>query len=314
VRDRAAFARALEGIEVVFHEAAMVGVGQSMYQIERYVGVNTLGTAILLDLLANEPNRVRKLVVASSMSIYGEGAYRCARHGLVAPRTRSPAQLARREWDMQCPHCGERAQPVATPEDKPLAATSIYAIAKKDQEEMCLCIGAAYGLPVVALRYFNAYGTRQALSNPYTGVAAIFASRIMNGKAPLIFEDGLQTRDFVHVSDIVRANLLAMERDEANGQAFNIGSGKAITIRDVAATVAGALDKEIEPEIAGKYRAGDIRHCVADIGRARDVLGYAPHVALAEGMHELANWLETQVAQDHSAAAARELERRGLAR
>ncbi|MBI5878844.1 MAG: NAD-dependent epimerase/dehydratase family protein [Chloroflexi bacterium] len=314
VRDRDTLRHALDGVEVVFHEAAMVGVGQSMYQIARYVSVNTLGTATLLDLLAAERGRVRKLIVASSMSIYGEGGYTCSTHGPITPPLRAAEQLARRDWEMRCPHCGAQASPTPTGEDKTLSANSIYAIAKKDQEEMCLCVGRAYGIPAVALRYFNTYGTRQALSNPYTGVAAIFSSRLLNGRAPQIFEDGLQTRDFVHVSDIVQANLLAMEHDAADYQSFNVGTGRSITIRAVAETVAAALGVEIAPEIVGKYREGDIRHCVADISRARELLGYAPRVTLEHGMRELAGWVRGQTAVDGSALAARELERRGLAR
>ncbi|MEW5720598.1 MAG: NAD-dependent epimerase/dehydratase family protein, partial [Chloroflexota bacterium] len=306
--------RALEGVAVVFHEAAAVGVGQSMYEIEKYVGMNTHATAVLLDVLVNRRARIRKLIVASSMSIYGEGAYQCERDGRVFPRVRPNDQLARREWEMRCPACGQIAQPLPTDEDKPLYSTSIYAISKKDQEEMCLCIGRAYNIPTVALRYFNVYGTRQALSNPYTGVAAIFSSRLLNDHAPFIFEDGLQSRDFVHVSDIVQANLLAMKSDAANYGYFNVGTGHSTTVRDVAIGLSRALDKTIEPQIVGKFREGDIRHCVADIAKARRALGYAPRVAFEDGMRELTAWVRQQDAQDRVDAAAGELEQRGLTR
>ena len=314
VRDRALLERALEGIDVVFHEAAAVGVGQSMYEIEKYVGMNTHATAVLLDVLANRRARTRKLIVASSMSIYGEGAYQCERDGRVFPRLRSNDQLTQRDWEMRCPACGQIAQPIPTDEEKPLYSTSIYAISKRDQEEMCLCIGRAYHIPTVALRYFNVYGTRQALSNPYTGVAAIFSSRLLNDHVPLIFEDGLQSRDFVHVSDIVQANLLAMKCDAANYDYFNVGTGHPITVHDVAIVLSHALGKEIAPQIVGKFRAGDIRHCVADIAKARRVLGYAPRVTFEDGMRELTDWVRRQDAQDRVDAAAGELEKRGLTR
>jgi dTDP-L-rhamnose 4-epimerase len=222
VRDRDALRRALDGIEVLYHQASAVGVGQSMYEIERYVDANTRGTAVLLDVLANEPHTVRKLIVASSMSIYGEGAYRCPTHGAVYPQLRPESQLDARSWEMQCPLCGEAVAPLPTTEEKPLYPTSIYAITKRDQEEMCLVVGRAYGIPTVALRYFNVYGPRQALSNPYTGVAAIFSGRLLNDQPPLIYEDGQQSRDFTHVSDIVQANMLALERDEIAYGAYNV--------------------------------------------------------------------------------------------
>src|SRR5215813_9499812 len=278
LRDEAAVHDALEGVEVVFHLGAAVGVGQSMYEISRYVGVNTLGTAVLLQELLNRKNKVEKLVLASSMSIYGEGRYICEKCGEVAPPLRDAVQLRTKQWEPLCPECGQTLKPAPTDESKPLQCSSIYALSKKDQEEMCLLYGRTYGLPVVALRYFNIYGARQALSNPYTGVAAIFASRLMNGKPPLIFEDGEQLRDFVSVEDVVRANLLSMERPQADGMALNIGSGQPISIREVAHELARAMDTQIPAELTQKYRAGDVRHCFADISAASRFLGYAPRV------------------------------------
>lgn len=311
VRDRDALAKSVEGVDVVFHEAAMVGVGQSMYQVRRYVDVNTLGTATLLDVLVNQKRRVRKLVVASSMSIYGEGKYECPTHGAIYPRLRPKEQLERRDWEVRCPQCGQAARPLPTDEEKPFFSTSIYAISKKDQEEMCLCVGRAYGIPTVALRYFNVYGTRQALSNPYTGVAAIFSSRLLNNKAPLIYEDGLQSRDFIHVSDIVRANLLVMNADAANYDSFNVGAGVPVTVLDVARILGQALERDIKPVVVGKFREGDIRHCFADISKARR-LGYTPSVPFEQGMRDLAAWVGEQQAEDRVEAAAGELEQRGL--
>ena len=312
VRDSAAVKRSLAGIDVVFHMAAAVGVGQSMYEIERYIGSNTHGTAVLLQQLLDSKCRVEKLVLASSMSIYGEGKYLCAQCGGVAPQPRSVEQLRHKQWEPNCPACGEALTPVPTDESKPLQCSSIYALSKKDQEEMCLLFGRTYGLPVVALRYFNIYGTRQALSNPYTGVAAIFASRFMNGNPPLIFEDGGQLRDFVSVQDVVAANLLAMESSHANGMALNIGSGEPISIREVAAELAGAMDSEIESVLTQKYRAGDVRHCFGDISAARKFLGYTPRIRFADGLKDLVQWLCSQEPQDRAAEAVAQLGEFGL--
>jgi dTDP-L-rhamnose 4-epimerase len=312
VRDSRAVRRALAGIDVVFHMAAAVGVGQSMYEIEHYMGTNTQGTAVLLQQLLDRKSRVEKLVLASSMSIYGEGKYLCAQCGGVAPQLRSVSQLRTKQWEPNCPGCGEALTPVPTDESKPLQCSSIYALSKKDQEEMCLLFGRTYALPVVALRYFNIYGTRQALSNPYTGVAAIFASRMMNGNPPLVFEDGGQLRDFVSVQDVVNANLLAMESSQADGMALNIGSGDPISIREVAAELARAMDSEIAAELTQKYRAGDVRHCFADISAARKFLGYAPRVRFANGLTDLVQWLALQQSQDRAAEAVAQLSQFGL--
>jgi dTDP-L-rhamnose 4-epimerase len=312
VADGPAVQRALEGVTVVFHEAAEVGVGQSMYEMVRYTRANTLGTAVLLELLAARAGSVRKLIVASSMSIYGEGAYACPEHGMVYPRLRPEAQLQARDWEMRCPICGRPAAPAPTSEDKPLFPTSIYAINKRDQEEMCLVAGRAYGIPTVALRYFNTYGTRQSLSNPYTGVAAIFSGRLLNDKPPLIFEDGRQQRDFIHVSDIVRANLLAMESDAADYEALNVGTGQVVTVSEVARTLAHGLGKAIAPEIVSQFRAGDIRHCYADTRKAERLLGFQPRVSFADGMAELLDWVRQEQAVDHMEQARAELAGHGL--
>jgi dTDP-L-rhamnose 4-epimerase len=315
VCDAEAVGRALEGIDVVYHKAAEVGVGQSMYEIRRYVGANDLGTAVLLEALVNKRGRVRKLVVASSMSIYGEGAYACGGCGAsVNPKVRPGSQLRERRWEVLCPRCGGELKPVPTGEEKPLFPTSVYAVTKQDQEQFCLVVGRAYDIPVVALRYFNVYGTRQALSNPYTGVCAIFSSRLLNNQAPAIFEDGEQTRDFVHVSDIVRANLLALETDRADYEAVNVGTGRPISILEVSRMLAEGLGKDIRAEVTGKYREGDIRHCVADITRARALLGYEPQVTLEEGIPELLRWVREQEAADRVAHATAELESRQLVR
>ena len=312
--DREAVNAALEGIDVVFHEAAEVGVGQSMYEIERYVRANDLGTAVLLEAILSRKSQIKKLVVASSMSIYGEGAYRCETCGIVAPQIRSSAQLLDRQWEVECPTCGKHLSAALTTEEKPLFPTSVYAVTKQDQEQFCLAVGRSYGIPSVALRYFNVYGTRQALSNPYTGVCAIFSARLLNKNRPMIFEDGEQSRDFVHVSDIVQANLRALETDAADYQAINVGTGVATSIRTVSRLLAQGLNLEIEPEIVGKYREGDIRHCVADISKAKSLLGYEPQVSLERGIPELLSWVRAQAAQDQVASATAELESRQLVR
>ncbi len=314
VRDREAFHQALQGVEAIFHLAAAVGVGQSMYEIRKYVEVNTLGGATLLDILANEKHTVRKIVVASSMSIYGEGGYSCTTCGEVYPTLRPLEQLQQREWEMRCPHCGKFVTSVPTNEGKTLYPTSIYAISKRDHEEMFLTVGRAYGIPMVALRYFNVYGPRQALSNPYTGVAAIFSSRLLNGNPPLIFEDGLQSRDFVHVSDIVQANLLALESDEADYKALNVGTGRPLTVLDMARILSAKLDNFQEPVLLNQFRQGDVRHCYADISKIRAKLGYEPRVKFEDGIDDLVAWVRKGEAEDKVEKARAELAERGLTR
>lgn len=309
IRDAAKVAEALKGVDAVYHLAAAVGVGQSMYEINQYVDVNNRGTAVLLEALAKQP--VAKLVVASSMSLYGEGYYCDSTGNTFAPRERELAALKVGEWELR--HNGQILQPVPTPESKMPSPSSVYALSKYDQEKLCLMVGSAYKIPTTALRFFNIYGPHQALSNPYTGVLAIFSSRILNGRAPMIFEDGNQRRDFVSVHDIAEACLLAMESDKANGEVFNIGSGENYSIKQIANEVARVLDREdLTAEITGEYRVGDIRHCFADIHKARELLRYRPSVRLEDGLRELADWLQTQRAEDRVEHMRSELSRRGL--
>lgn len=314
VRDPGAVERALRGAEAVVHLAAAVGVGQSMYEPHYYTSVNVDGQGVLHESMAREPTRYRRFLVASSMSIYGEGAYRCPEHGEIAPGPRDDPRLERGEWELPCPVCGRVLEPVLTGEDKPLQFTSIYAVTKKTQEELALCFGRAYRIPTLALRFFNVFGSRQALSNPYTGVAAIFMGRLKNGKPPLVFEDGRQSRDFIHVLDVADAVVHALETETETSGAFNICTGRPITIREVAATLAARLGLDIEPEIVGRYRAGDIRHCVGDPTRARQALGFEARVGLAEGIEELLAWSAEQEAMDRVDASMAELERQGLVR
>ena len=311
VRDTRALDRALEGIDVVFHLAGSVGVGQSMYQIAEYTSSNGMGTAVLLEALMDRP--VERLVVASSMSIYGEGFYRDRAGRLVSPNERRISQLKVRDWEVRDSD-GEALLPVPTNESKCPALPSVYAISKYHQERLCLTVCPAYGMEAVGLRFFNIYGSRQALSNPYTGVLAIFASRFLNNRPPLINEDGRQQRDFVSVHDIARACRLAMEEPAAAGEVFNIGSGRTHSILQIAHQMAEVLGKQkLEPKITGKYRVGDIRNCFADISKARRILRYEPEVRLEEGLQDLAQWLEGQIPIDRVDAAQEELEARGLA-
>jgi dTDP-L-rhamnose 4-epimerase len=309
--DAEAVGRALDGIDIIYHEAAEVGVGQSMYEVVRYVKANDLGTAVLLEEMLKRRDQFRKLIVASSMSIYGEGAYLNPQtQENVFPQLRSEAQLAAQNWELLD---GETVlEPIGTSEEKTLFPTSVYAVSKQDQEQYCLSVGRAYKIPTVALRYFNVYGTRQALSNPYTGVCAIFSSRLMNDERPMVFEDGRQTRDFVHVSDIVQANLLALETDRADYQALNIGTGRPISVGEISQMLAKGLGKNIEPKFVGKYREGDIRHCVSEISKVRNLLGYEPKVGLEEGLAELLDWVQNEKPADRVSAATAELASRQL--
>ena len=313
IRDRESFARVLKGQDVLYHEAALVGVGQSMYDIARYTEVNAAGAACVLQAVIEAKPALRKILVASSMSIYGEGRYECPEHGAICPRLRPRAQLAAHDWEMRCPRCSAQAKPVPTDEEKPLYPTSIYAVNKRDHEEMFLAIGTAYKIPAVAFRYFNVYGPRQALSNPYTGAAAIFSSRLLNGSAPVIYEDGLQTRDFIHVTDIARANVMALESDAANYQVFNVGTGRALSILDVATRISEHLTGgKIRAQVVNQFREGDIRHCYGDISKIRAMLGFEPGKRFEDGIEELVNWVRTQTAADQFETARKELESRGL--
>ena len=310
VRDGAALARALDGCHSVIHLAAEVGVGQSMYAVERYVSVNDLGTAALFEALINRG--IRRVVVASSMSIYGEGLYRSAAGRLVETAQRLPRSTQPAGWD---PVDGEGLPltPVPTPEWKRPSLASVYALTKFVQEQLTLTLSSAYGMEGVALRLFNVYGPGQALSNPYTGVLAIFASRLLNGQRPLVFEDGAQRRDFVHVEDVARAFTLALEAPAAAGEVFNVGSGQHHSILEVGTLLAEAMGRPgLVPEILGKARAGDIRHCFCDAAKASEVLGFSATKDFGEGLSELADWVARQTAHDGVEEARRELERRGL--
>ena len=315
VQDKKAFSYALKDIDFVFHEAAEVGVGQSMYEISRYVNTNAMGTANLLNIVVNDEEikkRLKKIIVASSMSLYGEGMYSCNDCGFVEPLLRTEENMKNKKWELNCPKCDTILNPIPTLETKLQEAGSVYALTKKFQEDIVINVGKAYHIPSVALRYFNVLGPRQSLSNPYTGVAAIFMSRLKNNQPPLIFEDGNQKRDFVSVYDIVQANMLAMEKDEANYESFNVGSGQPITIKQIAKTIAKIYGKKIEPVITSQYRKGDIRHCFADITKIRQKLGYEPKVSFEDGMKELIKWSADREASDFVDYMKKELEDRKI--
>ncbi len=312
-RDKDLVRRLLARTDVVFYQAALVGVGQSMYDIERYVAGNTLAAAAFLEVALEFRDRIRKIVVASSMSCYGEGLYVDDAGRSVFPRPRPRAQLLAKDWEVR-DETGAVVHARPTPETKPFEPLSVYAVTKRDHEELCIAIGLAYHIPVVALRYFNVFGPRQALSNPYTGVAAIFSSRLLNGARPVVFEDGNQSRDFVHVTDIARANLLAIETDAADYLAVNIGSGTPVTVGQVGDALWQRISgrEETRPVYLGQFREGDIRHCFADIARARTLLGYEPRVSFMDGMEELIAWVSSQQAVDRFDQAHQELVSRGL--
>ena len=314
VRDRAVFEPLVVASEAVVHFGAAVGVGQSMYQVDRYVDVNTRGTALLLDILVNAKHHVEKVVVASSIGVYGEGAYQCAGCGAVAPGSRPAEKLAARDWEQHCPQCGLHAGSVPTPEDKPLYRDNIYSMTKYHQEEMVLLIGKTYGIPSVAPRFFNVYGPRQSLSNPYAGVAAIWLSRLLNGKQPVVFEDGGQLRDFVSIHDVVDCLVLMLEKPGADYLPVNIGSGQTVTILDIAKLLTRLLGTAIEPLVTQTGRTFDIRHNTADITRARTTLGFEPKVTLEQGFTELIEWARTtpDVAEDFFETALQELQDKGL--
>lgn len=310
VRDANMVSKALKGVDAVYHFAASVGVGQSMYEIKEYTDVNNIGTAVLLEALVKNP--VERLVVASSMSIYGEGLYTSSQGKVYQSVERNLKNLKKGQWELTNDD-NIILKPIPTPESKIPSLASVYALSKYDQEKLCLMIGRAYNIPTVAMRFFNVYGTRQALSNPYTGVLAIFASRLLNDNAPLIFEDGLQKRDFVSVHDVARACRLAMETASAEYEVFNVGSGNSYTVLEIAEKLKTILGKDhIQPETTGKYRVGDIRHCFSDISKAKEILGFEPQVTLDEGLEELASWLKLQVAVDNVDHAKAELASRGL--
>jgi dTDP-L-rhamnose 4-epimerase len=313
VRNYDAFKQALDGIEVVFHEAAAVGVAQSNYEVKRYVDVNVGGTANLLDIIVNDKHRtVKKILTTTSMTAYAEGLYTCPDCGMVKGELRSLDQLKQKDWQMYCSNCHSSIEPIPTPETAPQPCNSIYALSKKTQEDMLMLLGKMYSIPTIALRCFNVYGPRQSISNPYTGVTAIFISRLKNNQPPVIYEDGLQSRDFISVHDVVNALVSAMDNPQADYQVMNLGSGQSTTIKDVAVTLARLMDKDINPQITGEFRKNDIRHCYADVSQAKKILNWQPKISFDRGMKELIDWSLTQPSADDFIRAEQQLRQKGL--
>jgi len=312
VTSASAVASAVHGTDAVYHLAAQTGVGQSQYQPARYTAVNVAGTANLLQAVIDLGRPVR-IILSSSRAVYGEGKYGCPScKDTYVPAPRSSEQLARKEWVPTCPNCGQPGHPLPTGEDSALRPTSLYGISKVQQETLCQWAGQTYGIPVVILRYFNVYGSRQALSNPYTGVLGAFYTRLRSGQDLEIFEDGRSVRDFVHVQDVVHASLLALTTEAATPVVYNVGSGQALSIMDVARALQNILGTEATSTVMEKARVGDIRCGVADLSRSRQRLGYTPTVPFSEGLAEFVTWAQTQEARDLTNRAQRELEAKGL--
>ncbi len=308
--------KALKNIQAVYHEASVVGVGQSMYAIDYYIYNNSLGTARLLDFIANNPkkHKVERLILASSMSAYGEGLYYCKKDGQIRGSLRDNQQMKKKDWELRCPKCQRELVPIPIPETEKLACTSIYAVSKQSQEDMFMLFGKAYKIPTTAFRYFNVYGPRQSLSNPYTGVAAIFLSRLKNDRQPIVYEDGNQSRDFISVYDIAEANVMALKNKNSFDQVFNLGTQNPLSINEVGLTISKVLGKHISPNINQQYRPGDVRHCFADITKAKKLLNWSNKISFEEGMKDLIEWSRTQTAKDDFEQASDELKAKGLVR
>ena len=309
MRDRAAITAALQNIDVIFHQAAYGGY---MPEIAKYVDVNSLGTALMLEVIREEKLPIKKIVVASSQAVYSEGAANCPKHGLVFPDVRPVTQLRTGDWTVHCPVCGQPTTSVPTPENAPIGGETVYGLTKVDQEKLVLLWGKQSGIPTVALRYSCTYGPRQSIFNPYTGVIAIFCTRLLNDLPPVLYEDGEQTRDFSFVEDIARANLLAAMSDKLDGLAVNVGSGKGVTIREVAEQISAALGIRIAPELNGEFRPGEMRHLTSGTGRIR-AAGYEPQVDLATGIGRYLDWIRSQSdVKDYFSEAADILRKKGI--
>jgi dTDP-L-rhamnose 4-epimerase len=311
VASTAELRQALADVSIVVHNASAVGIAQSQYEISRFALTNVIGTANLYEIIVRDKLAVQKIIVPASMSSYGEGVYACGMHGIVRPGLRQREDLAARHWEPRCPECKEHVVAQATPESAASDNYSVYSLSKSTQEQLALLLGRLYAIPTVVFRYFNVYGPRQSISNPYTGVTAIFSSRLKNGNPPIVYEDGLQTRDFVSVHDVVKANLVALATSAFDGVATNLGSGDATPIVAVAEMIAHHLEIDIQPQITGEYRLNDIRHCYADLTLAKKN-GFAPTVTLNEGLRELAAWAAAEAARDTFDVATDELKRAGL--
>lgn len=312
VRDYGLLQKALKDIDVVFHLAASVGVAQSNYQVKKYTDTNVGSMANLLDLVVNGKTSVKKILMTASMTSYGEGDYRCKTHGIVKPSLRPESQLKKKDWNIYCPKCKRKVVAIPTREESAINNNSIYSLTKNVQETMLMLVGKMYGIPVVSLRCFNVYGPRQSLSNPYTGVTAIFISRLKNNNQPVVYEDGMQSRDFISVHDVVAALIKGMESSKANYHIINIGSGKSTSVKEVAVVLAKLLKKKLTPKIDRSFRINDIRYCYADNRKAKKLLGWKPAVTLRQGFSELIAWSEKEEAVDSFEKAQKELKEKKL--
>ncbi|MDO8297968.1 MAG: NAD-dependent epimerase/dehydratase family protein [Caulobacter sp.] len=315
VRDRDLLARLLAGHDAIVHLAAETGTGQSMYEIERYVDVNTRATGLLLDLIVNAEKKPSRVVVASSRAIYGEGAGQCPTHGVVYPGARSVEDMSAGVFEPRCPRCGAECSLTATPEDAPARPSSVYGLTKLDQELMVLMCCESVDVPAIALRYQNVYGPGQSLKNPYTGILSIFSTAILSGQPIRVFEDGEESRDFVHVADVVQATVLAIEAPASATGVFNVGAGEAVSVLEVTRALAASYDREAEVVVTGEFRKGDIRHNVADLTRIRQALGFEPKWSFERGLKTFTDWVQGQPVETSGyARSLDEMRERGLLR
>lgn len=313
MNDNKMLKEAIEGINVIVHLAAETGVGQSMYEVEKYVKTNIQGTAILLESLVNGKYQVEKIVLASSRAVYGEGKYECERCGIVYPPQRELRQIKNKDWELKCPYCKKSIKALPTNENSPLNPGSIYAVTKQTQEQLISNICKSFKIPFVILRYQNVYGPRQSLNNPYTGILSIFSTRIMNNEPPLIFEDGKESRDFVYIDDVIQATMLAIENKKLKESVFNVGTGRKISVQEVANILMRKFNSTLKPKIIEKGRIGDIRSCYADLTQIEKILGYKPKYNIEMGLVNFVDWVKSQPSfTDLSGKASKELKRRGL--
>jgi len=304
---------AIAGQDIIVHLAAETGTGQSMYEIQKYVDVNVLGTAILLDILANQEHQVKKVVIASSRSIYGEGKYYSKEKGVVYPKHRISADMDRRDFEVKYPECTSPLELMATDEDSKIHPSSVYGITKQNQEQMIMTVCPTIGISPVAFRYQNVYGPGQSLKNPYTGILSIFSTQIKNGNGINVFEDGKETRDFVYIDDVVTATIMGIENDAANGEIFNVGTGVAIDVLKVASTLKEKYKIEVPVTISGNYRLGDIRHNYADITKIKSVLGFEPLYTFEQGIEKFTQWVSEQgIEEDNFSKSMEEMKNKGL--
>ncbi len=313
VRNKNDWKKAIKDQEIIVHLAAETGTGQSMYEIEKYNEVNIMGTAYMLELLSSGNHKVKKIVIASSRAIYGEGKYLCPIHEIVYPNQRNDVDMYNRKFNLKCDICHSELQLVATDESSKIHPTSIYGITKQQQEQMVMITAASLGISAVSFRYQNVYGPGQSLANPYTGILSIFSTRILNGNDVDVYEDGEESRDFVYIEDAVDATILGIEKEKANAQVFNVGSGVATTVRQVAEVLKSFYNSEINILINGKYRLGDIRHNYADLTKINHFLGFSPKYDFQKGISDFVSWVKTQkIMKDKYQSSIIELEQKGL--